>query len=131
MKRVVVIGAGLAGLAAATALSERGFAVTLLERKSIPGGRASSYNAQDTDETVDNCQHVAMRCCTNLLDFYERTGVSDKLRWIDKLHFLEPNGRESVLSGNPKLPARAVFDALMTLERQPNVAALCGLSKAA
>ncbi len=33
--------------------------------------------------------------------------------------------------GNPKLPARAVFDALMTLERQPNVAALCGLSKAA
>jgi zeta-carotene desaturase len=101
----VVIGAGLAGLAAATALSERGFAVTLLERKSIPGGRASSYDAQDTDETVDNCQHVAMRCCTNLLDFYERTGVSNKLRWIDRLHFLEPNGRASVLSGNPNLPA--------------------------
>jgi hypothetical protein len=33
--------------------------------------------------------------------------------------------------GNPKLPARAVFEALMSLERQPNVAALCGLSKAA
>lgn len=33
--------------------------------------------------------------------------------------------------GKPKLPARVVFDALMTLERQPNVAALCGSSKAA
>jgi 2-methylcitrate dehydratase PrpD len=32
--------------------------------------------------------------------------------------------------GNPKLPARAVFDALMSLERQPSVAALSGSSKA-
>lgn len=100
----MVIGAGLAGLAAATALVERGFSVQVLERKSIPGGRASSYDAQDTGETVDNCQHILMRCCTNLWQFYGRAGVQDRIRWIDRLTFLEPNGRRSVLGGS-RLPA--------------------------
>jgi zeta-carotene desaturase len=75
-----------------------------LERKSIPGGRASSYEAQDTGEAVDNCQHILMRCCTNLWQFYGQVGVQEKIRWISRLHFLEPNGRESVLGGS-RLPA--------------------------
>lgn len=100
----MVVGAGLAGLAAASALTERGFSVQVLERKSIPGGRASSYDAQDTGETVDNCQHILMRCCTNLWHFYGRAGVQDRIRWIDRLTFLEPNGRRSVLGGS-RLPA--------------------------
>ena len=79
IKHVVVIGAGLAGLAAASALSQRGFRVTLLERKSIPGGRASSFFAQDSGEEVDNCQHVLMGCCTNLQDFYRRAGVEERM----------------------------------------------------
>lgn len=33
--------------------------------------------------------------------------------------------------GNPKLQARAVFDALMQIERQPSVASLCGSSEVA
>jgi squalene-associated FAD-dependent desaturase len=104
IKRVVVIGAGLAGLAAASALAERGFQVHLLERKSVPGGRASSYEAQDTGEPVDNCQHILMRCCTNLLHFYGGAGVQERIRWTGHLHFLEPNGRQSILSGS-RLPA--------------------------
>jgi zeta-carotene desaturase len=99
-----VIGAGLAGLAAASALAERGFQVHLLERKSIPGGRASSYDAQETGEAIDNCQHILMRCCTNLWQFYGQTGVQDRVRWIDRIQFLEPNGQRSVLGGS-RLPA--------------------------
>jgi 2-methylcitrate dehydratase PrpD len=34
-------------------------------------------------------------------------------------------------AGNPSLPARPIFDALMSIERQPSVAALAGLSQAA
>lgn len=104
IKHVVVIGAGLAGLSAASALAGRGFRVTLLERKSIPGGRASSYEAQDTGESVDNCQHVLMRCCTNLIHFYRQAGVEDRIRWVTRLQFLERGGRVSVLGGS-RLPA--------------------------
>ena len=40
-RKVVVVGAGLAGLGAATALSRGGVAVTVLEREAHPGGRAA------------------------------------------------------------------------------------------
>jgi squalene-associated FAD-dependent desaturase len=44
---------------------------------------------------VDNCQHVLLGCCTNLIDFYKRVGVSGKIRWFDELTFIEPGGRAS------------------------------------
>ncbi len=100
-----MIGGGLAGMSAALALAGRDCAVDLLERKSIPGGRASSYEAQETGEPVDNCQHILMRCCTNLRQFYAQVGVAQNIRWVRHLHFLEPGGRESVLYGDPRLPA--------------------------
>jgi zeta-carotene desaturase len=88
----------LAGLAAGCALAEAGFRVTLFERRPYLGGRASSYQHPGTGEIVDNCQHVLLGCCTNLLDFYRRTGVQDKIRWYEKLTFLEPGGRASVIA---------------------------------
>ena len=101
---VAVAGGGLAGLAAACALAEAGFRATLFERRSYLGGRASSYQHPGTAEVVDNCQHVLLGCCTNLLDFYRRAGVEDKIRWYDKLTFLEPGGRASVIAPSA-LPA--------------------------
>jgi squalene-associated FAD-dependent desaturase len=47
---------------------------------------------------VDNCQHVLLGCCTNLIDFYERLGVSGKIRWFDELTFIEPGGRASKMA---------------------------------
>src|SRR5437868_4183673 len=94
---VAVIGGGLAGLAAGCALAESGFHVTLFEKRPYLGGRASSYQHPGTGEVVDNCQHVLLGCCTNLIDFYERLGVEDKIRWYDALTFLEPGGRASVI----------------------------------
>jgi len=94
----------LAGLAAGCALAEAGFRVTLFERRPYLGGRASSYQHPGTGEIVDNCQHVLLGCCTNLLDFYRRAGVQDKIRWYEKLTFLEPGGRASVIAPSA-LPA--------------------------
>ena len=101
---VAVAGGGLAGLAAGCALAEAGFRVSLFERRPYLGGRASSYQHPGTGEIVDNCQHVLLGCCTNLLDFYRRAGVQDKIRWYEKLTFLEPGGRASVISPSA-LPA--------------------------
>src|SRR5438105_14556357 len=94
---VAVVGGGLAGLAAGCALSEAGFRVTLFERRPYLGGRASSYQHPGTGELVDNCQHVLLGCCTTLIEFYQRIGVEDKIRWFDQLTVLEPSGRASVM----------------------------------
>src|SRR5215467_6947041 len=97
-KTVAVVGGGLAGLAAGCALAGAGLRVTLFERRPYVGGRASSYEHPGTGEVVDNCQHVLLGCCTNLIDFYQRLGVSDKVRWFNALTFIEPGGRASRLA---------------------------------
>jgi zeta-carotene desaturase len=101
---VAIVGGGLAGLAAGCALADAGLRVTLFERRPYVGGRASSYEHPGTGEVVDNCQHVLLGCCTNLIHFYERMGVSDKIRWFDELTFIEPGGRASRM-GPSFLPA--------------------------
>jgi squalene-associated FAD-dependent desaturase len=101
---VAIAGGGLAGLAAACALADSGFRVTLFERRPYLGGRASSYQHPGTGEVVDNCQHVLFRVCTNLVEFYRRIGVEDQIRWYDEMTFVEPGGRASVMRASP-LPA--------------------------
>jgi squalene-associated FAD-dependent desaturase len=103
-KTVAIVGGGLAGLSAGCALSEAGFRVTVYERRPYLGGRASSYEHPGTGEIVDNCQHVLLGCCTNLLDLYRRIGVENQIRWYDGLTFIEPGGRRSVI-GTSALPA--------------------------
>jgi zeta-carotene desaturase len=101
---VAVAGGGLAGLAAACALSNSGFRVTLFEKRPFLGGRASSYEHPGTGEVVDNCQHVLFRVCTNLIEFYQRIGVANQIRWYDQMNFIEPGGRTSVMKSS-LLPA--------------------------
>lgn len=95
MTDVIVMGGGLAGLSAAAALGQAGASVELFEMRPFLGGRATSYPLHDT-EVIDNCQHILLRCCVNLLDFYRRMGVSNKIRFYDEIPFLEPGGRMSV-----------------------------------
>src|SRR5271157_3688753 len=101
---VAVIGGGLAGISAGSALADAGYQVELFERRPYLGGRASSYEHPGTGEVVDNCQHVLLGCCTNLIDFYTRIGVEQQIRWYDEITFMLPGGRSSVLKPGP-LPA--------------------------
>jgi squalene-associated FAD-dependent desaturase len=94
---VAIIGGGLAGISAGSALAEAGYHVELFERRPYLGGRASSYELPGTGETVDNCQHVLLGCCTNLIDFYRRLGVEQQIRWYDEITFILPGGKSSVL----------------------------------
>lgn len=99
--RVAVVGGGLAGLAAAVALGSSEYEVELFEARPFLGGRATSYPLNTADEahsaTIDNCQHVLLRCCNNLLDFYRRLGVADKVEFHREFYWIEPGGRVSVM----------------------------------
>lgn len=101
---MVVVGGGIAGLAAALRLVEHGARVTVVETRQRLGGRATSFDDPTTGERLDNCQHVLMRCCTNLLDLYRRLGVLDKVQWHDTFSFAAPDGRVDVMRPDP-LPA--------------------------
>ena len=103
MPSVAIAGGGLAGLAAAAVLGEAGFQVDLFESRPYPGGRAASYPISGSDSTVvDNCQHILLRCCTHLLDFYRRLGVSGQLTFHREFYWVEPGGRTSVFRAGPK-----------------------------
>ena len=93
----MVVGGGVAGMSAGCALAEAGFAVRLVERRGYLGGRASSYRHPGVDEVIDNCQHVVFGCCTNVMDFYRRSGVADKIYFTNEMTMIEPGGRRSTL----------------------------------
>lgn len=103
-RTVTVIGGGVAGISAACALAEAGYRVQLVERRGYLGGRASSYLHPGVNEVIDNCQHVLFGCCTNLIAFYQRIGVENKIHWTRDMVMIEPGGRRSLLGPSP-LPA--------------------------
>ncbi len=104
-RRVAVVGGGLAGMAAALALAENGCQVDLFEQKRRLGGRVGSFRDPKTGETVDQCMHVSMGCCTNFLDFIRRTGVEDCFDRHRQLTFIGPDGEICKFSSWPWLPA--------------------------
>jgi hydroxysqualene dehydroxylase len=99
---VVVLGGGLAGIAAAVRLADKGCSVTLVESNTQLGGRATSIVDPQTGISLDNNQHVLMGCCTNLLDLYRRLDVADHIEWHRRLNFIhvgKKTGWASVFSG--------------------------------
>ena len=116
-----MVGGGVAGMSAASALADAGLRVQLVERRGYLGGRASSYLHPGVNEVIDNCQHVLFGCCTNLVGFYKRIGVADRIYWSSEMTMIEPGGRRSKLGpsglpaplhGLPKLMAAHAFSAV-------------------
>jgi squalene-associated FAD-dependent desaturase len=125
--RVVVVGGGFAGLAAAIQLQERRHQVTLLERRGVLGGRATSFGDTASGEDVDNGTHLMVGAYTATLDLLRRAGAEDLLLRQDDLRidYADERGRTALrcarlaapwhlLAGllGLALPWRARFDAV-------------------
>jgi squalene-associated FAD-dependent desaturase len=76
-RTVVVVGGGLAGITAALRCADAGLPVTLHETRRQLGGLTYSFRRGNL--TVDNGQHVFLRCCTAYLALLERLGVRDRV----------------------------------------------------
>lgn len=81
--RIVVVGGGLAGLAAAIACADQGAEVTLLEARPRLGGLTWSFERDGL--RFDNGQHVYLRCCTEYRAFLDRIGSSEHAPLQDRL----------------------------------------------
>jgi len=82
LERVAVVGAGLAGCAAALRLKDAGVHVELFERSRLLGGRATSFEVDGVE--VDNGQHVFLACCDEFVRFARSVGMENYLRLQDR-----------------------------------------------
>jgi hydroxysqualene dehydroxylase len=112
IQSAIVVGAGIAGIAAAVRLSEAGVRVSLLETRKKLGGRATSFDDTRSGRVLDNCQHVVLGCCTNYMDLLARLRVDQHIQWYREQYWIEVGGRTSTIRRSP-LPAPAHFAVSM------------------
>ena len=110
---VVVVGGGLSGIAAALRAADAGCRVTLFESRPRLGGAAFSFRRGEL--SIDNGQHVFLRCCAAYRWFLDRVGAADKTILQPRLDIpvLRPDGRSARLRRMPGMPAPAHLSAAL------------------
>ncbi|MFL6674554.1 MAG: FAD-dependent oxidoreductase [Massilia sp.] len=114
MTQVAVIGGGLAGLACAVALADKGLEVAVLERGQRLGGRASSWTDWHTGDIVDIGPHIFHSEYHNMLALLERLGTSRLIRWQPgKLLTIASKPRPVALRHAPLPPPLSLVPAML------------------
>ena len=86
MAKVIVVGGGFAGIAAATSLAQHGIGVELFESRSSLGGRVYSTDPVEAfPAPVDNGPHLFMGCYRETWALLKRLGTENSFHWIDPL----------------------------------------------
>ncbi|MGW3470209.1 FAD-dependent oxidoreductase [Saccharopolyspora sp. NPDC000995] len=115
--RAVVAGAGIAGLAAATGLAERGVDVTVVEREDYLGGRVGAWSERAADGTplsMSRGFHAFFRQYYNLRALLRRADPAlTRLRSVEDYPLLDAHGGRDTFRGLPRTPPwNALFFAL-------------------
>ncbi len=105
---VVVVGGGLAGVAAACVLAERGVKVTVIEKERFLGGRAAAWTEHLPDGTpyeMERGFHAFFRQYYNLRNLLRRVDPElSRLRPLEDYPILGPDGAMESFSDLPKAP---------------------------
>lgn len=109
MSRVHVIGAGVAGLAAAVRLAGAGTAVTLHEAAGRAGGRCRSFHDATLDAVIDNGNHLLLSGNRDLHAYLDAIGTADRLVGPERAEFpfldLETGERWTLDLGQGRWPS--------------------------
>jgi phytoene desaturase len=76
----VIAGAGPSGLACAKWLTDRGYTVTVLEKRHVPGGKVSAWQDADGD-WIESGLHVFFGAYHTLLGFLDECGLNEAFHW--------------------------------------------------
>jgi len=86
-RRAHVVGAGLAGLSAAIALTQAGYRVTLSEAARQAGGRCRSYRDPKLGLTIDNGNHLVLSGNRAVHAYLATIGARERLIGADEARF--------------------------------------------
>ncbi|WP_375262692.1 FAD-dependent oxidoreductase [Palleronia sp.] len=137
MARIHVIGAGLAGLAAALRLVSAGVDVTIWEATGRAGGRCWSFHDRRLDRRIDNGNHLVLSGNSAVMDHCRHIGSHDRLQiardaalpFVDlsngaRWRIRVPEGPRDMMRGGLGLPAgvgiSALFDAARLMTAGPH-----------
>jgi squalene-associated FAD-dependent desaturase len=129
-RRVLVVGGGLAGIAAALDCAAAGARVTLVEVRRRLGGAAYSFEREGLQ--MDNGQHVFLRCCVAYRALLARLG-SERLTKVQErldIPVLKPGSRPAVLRRG-SLPAPLQLAASLTRYPHLSLTERLGVARAA
>lgn len=110
--RIAVIGGGLAGIAAASALARRGFQVTLVERNTHLGGKLGAWTHTFDDGStagVEHGFHAFFGSYYNLNAFLDRLGLRRSFVKAEDYRILLEDGDEMGFQGVEPTPILNLF----------------------
>lgn len=85
MKKICIIGSGIAGISAAVNMAAKGYGIDLYEAAPVIGGRISSFKDSKTGDVIDNGQHLLTGAYHNFLHILKELGTVSSLKWQNGL----------------------------------------------
>ena len=110
---VVIVGGGIAGLAASVRCTRIGLNVQLFEKRAYLGGRAFSFTDRETNVEIDNGQHIYLGACTAFRDYLSDIDAVGSVHEQDQLKL--PVQRDGVMSTLEwsSIPAAGMLPSLL------------------
>jgi hypothetical protein len=95
MPEVIIVGAGLAGMSAATRLMEQGFDITLYEQNDFLGGKLGAHKDDVTDDPHEHCYHMYLNWYNNFWQLMSELGALGKFTPSTTIGYRRPGDTET------------------------------------